>query len=120
MYEEAVQVCLDGMKPDSDGFSPPRQRITAFAGVAQCDGNGLLDRLFLSADDWCLSTHPYFQSSTSVLILLLTTDWLDPFLRGMIFLLSPESIEHGFHETRRGNRMFLSACAMFCSLVDRI
>lgn len=47
MYEEAVQVCLDGMKPDSDGFSPPRQRITAFAGVAQCDGNGLLDRLFL-------------------------------------------------------------------------
>ena len=58
----------------------------------------------------------FFQSSTSVLILLLTTDWLDPFLRGMIFLLSPESIEHGFHETRRGNRMFLSACAMFCSL----
>src|ERR1039458_1900408 len=62
----------------------------------------------------------FFQSSTSVLILLLTTDWLDPFLRGMILLLSPESIEHGFHETRRGNRMFLSACAMFCSLVDRI
>src|SRR5665647_2036890 len=42
-----VQVCLEGANPDSDGFALARRRITAFAGLAQCDGNGLLDRLFL-------------------------------------------------------------------------
>lgn len=76
---------------------------------------------FFFVSGWLLPIDPsFFQSSTSVLILLLTTDWLDPFLRGMLFLLSPKSSEHAFHETRRGNRMFLSACAMLCSLVDRI
>jgi len=34
----------------------------------------------------------------------------------MLFLLSAESIGHAFHESRRGNRMLLSAGAMFRSL----
>jgi hypothetical protein len=37
---------------------------------------------------WLVPIDPsFFQSSTSVLILRLTIDWLDPFLSGMIFLL---------------------------------
>src|SRR5450759_486444 len=47
----------------------------------------------------------FFQSSTSVLILLLTTDWLDPFLSGMIFLPSTESIGRAFHQSWRCNRI---------------
>ena len=46
----------------------------------------------------------WFQSSTSVLILLLTTDWLDPFLSGMVFLLTAESVGRAFHPSRRGNQ----------------
>jgi len=42
-----VRVCLNGTNPDSDGFAPARRRITAFAGLAQCDSNGLLDRFSL-------------------------------------------------------------------------
>lgn len=45
---DTVQVRLDGMRiPDSGGFVPARPRIAALAGLAQCDGNGLLDRLLL-------------------------------------------------------------------------
>jgi hypothetical protein len=40
-------LCLDGMKPDSHGLSPAQQRVTALAGLAQRDGNGLLDRFLL-------------------------------------------------------------------------
>src|SRR5665811_572032 len=72
---------------------------------------------FFFVGGWLVPIDPsFFQSSTSVLILLLTTDWLDPFLRGMLFLLSAESIGHAFRESRRCSRMFLSARAMFCSL----
>ena len=40
---------------------------------------------------WLVPIAPsFFQSSTSVLILLLTTGWLDPFLSGTIFLLTSE------------------------------
>ncbi|HEY5581835.1 MAG TPA: hypothetical protein VIK56_11865 [Rhodoferax sp.] len=44
---------------------------------------------FFFVGGWLVPIDPsFFQSSTSVLILLLTTDWLDPFLSGMLFLLS--------------------------------
>jgi hypothetical protein len=45
-----------------------------------------------------------FQSSTSVLILLLTTDWLVPFLSGMLYLLA-ESTGRAFHPLRECNRI---------------
>ncbi|MDP3617196.1 MAG: hypothetical protein Q8R49_05185, partial [Rhodoferax sp.] len=44
---------------------------------------------FFFVGGWLVPIDPsFFQSFTSVLILLLTTDWLDPFLSGMLFLLS--------------------------------
>jgi NADH:ubiquinone oxidoreductase subunit H len=55
---------------------------------------------------WLVPIDPsFFQSSTSVLILLLTIDWLAPFLSGMIFLLLVASIEYAFHQSRRCNRI---------------
>jgi hypothetical protein len=46
---------------------------------------------------WLVPIDPsFFQSSTNVLMLLLTTDWVDPFLSGMIVLLSAESIGRAF------------------------
>ncbi|HEX7455448.1 MAG TPA: hypothetical protein VF296_05330 [Gallionella sp.] len=43
---------------------------------------------FFFVGGWLVPIDPsFFHSSTSVLILLLTTDWLDPFLSGIIFLL---------------------------------
>lgn len=49
----------------------------------------------------------FFQSSTIVLILLLTIDWLDPFLSDMICLLFSESIVCAFHQLRECNRTLL-------------
>src|SRR5665647_204054 len=61
---------------------------------------------FFFVGGWLVPIDPsFFHSSTSVLILLLTTDWLDPFLSGMIFLLSVESIGRAFHQSRRCNRI---------------
>jgi len=46
---------------------------------------------FFLVGGWLVPIDPSFlQSSTSVLMLLLTTDWLDPFLRGMLFLLAAD------------------------------
>src|SRR5487761_2032135 len=59
---------------------------------------------FFFVGGWLVPIDPsFFQSSTSVLILLLTTDWLAPFLSGMIFLLSADSIGRAFHQSRRCN-----------------
>jgi hypothetical protein len=53
---------------------------------------------------WLVPIDPsFFQSSTSVLMLLLTTDWLDPFLSGMISLLFAESIGRALYQSRRCN-----------------
>jgi NADH:ubiquinone oxidoreductase subunit H len=42
---------------------------------------------FFFVGGWLVPIDPsFFQSSTNVLILLLTTDWLDPFLSGTMFL----------------------------------
>lgn len=50
---------------------------------------------------WLVPIDPsFFQSSTSVLILLLTTDWLDPFLSGMVVLQCAESILWLFNPLR--------------------
>jgi hypothetical protein len=51
--------------------------------------------------------------------LLLTTDLLDPFLRGMPLLLWPELTERAPRETRRGQRTFVAGCPTFCALVHR-
>src|ERR1039458_9861628 len=59
---------------------------------------------FFFVGGWLAPIDPsFFQSSTSVLMLLLTTDWLDPFLRRMVFLLSADSIGRAFHQSRRCN-----------------
>src|SRR5450759_5543864 len=59
---------------------------------------------FFFVDGWLAPIDPsFFQSSTSVLMLLLTTDWLDPFLSGMIFLLSADSIGRALYQSRRCN-----------------
>ena len=72
---------------------------------------------FFFVGGWLVPIDPsFFQSSTSVLMLLLTTDWLDPFLRGMLFLLSAESIGRAFRQSQPGKRMLLASRAMFCSL----
>jgi hypothetical protein len=61
---------------------------------------------FFFVGGWLVPIDPsFFQSSTSVLILPLTADWLDPFLSGMIFLLSAESIGRALHQSRRCNRI---------------
>src|ERR1035437_4066713 len=61
---------------------------------------------FFFVGGWLVPIDPsFFQSSTSVLILLLTTDWLDPFLSGMVFLLSAESMRRALHQSRRCNRI---------------
>src|SRR5450759_295815 len=61
---------------------------------------------FFFVGGWLAPIDPsFFQSSTSVLILLLTTGWLDPFLSGMIFLLSAASIGRALHQSRRCNRI---------------
>ena len=53
---------------------------------------------------WLVPIDPsFFQSSTSVLILLLTTDWLLPLLSGMTFLQSAES--SGCMFPRRANSL---------------
>ena len=53
---------------------------------------------FFFVAGWLVPIEPsFFYSSTSVLILLLTTDWVDPFLSGMIFLLFEELIGRAFH-----------------------
>jgi hypothetical protein len=58
---------------------------------------------------WLVPIDPsFFQSSTSVLILLLTTAWLDPFLSGTIFLLSAESIGRVFNQSRRSTGIEVS------------
>ncbi len=57
---------------------------------------------FFLVGGWLLPIDPsFFQSSTSVLILLLTTDWLAPFLSGMMFILVSESL--GALTNRRGD-----------------
>jgi hypothetical protein len=43
----------------------------------------------------------FFQSSTSVLILLLTTDRLAPLLSGMMFILVAESMGSAFQQAQR-------------------
>src|ERR1035437_7566278 len=59
---------------------------------------------FFFVGGWLAPIDPsFFQSSTSVLMLLLTTDWLDPFLSSMIFLLSADSIGRVLYRSRRGN-----------------
>src|ERR1035437_10161738 len=60
---------------------------------------------FFFVGGWLVPIDPsFFQSSTSVLILLLTTDWLDPFFSGIIFLPSAESMERAF--PRRWKSLF--------------
>src|SRR5450759_981601 len=60
---------------------------------------------FFLVGGWLVPIDPsFFHSSTSVLILPLTTDWSDPFLSGMIFPLSAESIGRVFHHSARCNR----------------
>jgi hypothetical protein len=57
---------------------------------------------FFFVGGWLVPIDPsFFQSSTSVLILLLTIDWLDPFLSGMILVLPPESIRKETLSTNR-------------------
>jgi hypothetical protein len=57
---------------------------------------------FFLVGGWLVPIEPsFFHSSTSVLILPLTTDWLDHFLSGMTILLSAESIGRGLHQSRR-------------------
>jgi hypothetical protein len=74
---------------------------------------------FFFVGGWLVPIDPsFFQSSTSVLILLLTTDWLDPFLSGILFLHSAKSIGHAFHQPRCDNRIFLACGVVFCSLAD--
>src|SRR5471030_691485 len=61
---------------------------------------------FFFVGGWLVPIDPSsFHSCTSVLILLLTTDWLNPFLSGIIFLLSAELIGRVFHQSRRCNRI---------------
>jgi hypothetical protein len=97
----------DGMNSDSTGFAPARLRSAAFSSLGQCDGNGLLDCFFF-VGGWLVPIDPsFFHSCTIVLILLLTTDWLNPFLSGMISLLSAVSIGRAFHQSRR-NVLFAS------------
>src|ERR1019366_2207557 len=61
---------------------------------------------FFFVGGWLVPIDPsFFPSSTSVLILLLTTDWLDPFLSGMIFLPSTELTGRAFHQSWRYNQV---------------
>jgi len=71
--------------------------------VADAMATACLIALFF-VDGWLVPIDPScFQSSTNVLILLLTIDCPDPFLSGMIFVLSAESIGRAFHQSWRGN-----------------
>jgi hypothetical protein len=61
---------------------------------------------FFFVGGWLVPIDPsFFQSSTSVLILLLTTVLLVPFLSGMIFLQTAELIGRPFHQSRRYSRI---------------
>jgi hypothetical protein len=52
---------------------------------------------FFFVDGWLVPIDPsFFQSSTSVLMLLLTTARLDPFLSGMAILLSRQFLGDWF------------------------
>src|SRR5450759_2159024 len=69
---------------------------------------------FFFVGGWLVPIDPsFFQSSTSVLILLLTTDWLDPFLSGMLFLLS-----YNFLFCRFAVEMFLVSQRVGAGQVD--
>src|SRR5665647_33634 len=69
---------------------------------------------FFMVGGWLVPINPFFfHSSTSVLILLLMTNWLDPFLSGMIFLLSAESIGRAFHQSRRCTRIEIRPVSTF-------
>jgi hypothetical protein len=74
---------------------------------------------FFFVGGWLVPIDPsFFQSSTSVLILLLMTDRPGPFLSGMFFVPFAESIGHAFHQSRFYKAMFLLSSAVFCSLAD--
>ena len=68
---------------------------------------------FFLVDGWLAPSDPsFFQPPTKVLILLLTVVRLEPFLRGMAFLLSAKLMGRATHQLRRGNRIEIHPVAI--------
>src|ERR1035437_3874413 len=60
---------------------------------------------FLDQSVTLMCIQGFFSGLPNHFRLLLTTDWPDPFLSGMIFPLSAKSVGRAFHQSRRCNRI---------------
>jgi NADH:ubiquinone oxidoreductase subunit H len=90
VFEESTFIAMSGGRrvalPAKSSSATRSYVLRLLPALANAMATACLIAVFF-VGGWLVPIDPsFFQSSTNVLILLLTVDWLDPFLSGMMSL----------------------------------